>query len=165
MSRTRQTPRLGALKDVQIPAQITLAAAWTSFMFLYLYVDHLHLYKPGAIDAIRGGAVFTFDISPPLLTVFFASVAIPAVMVLLSLTLPARVNRIANLIVASLYIPYSIFNAAGETWDWVFFYGLSITIEVLILGFVLRSAWTWPRIPSVPAGLEDGGGLREQVRA
>jgi hypothetical protein len=72
-------------------------------------------------------------------------VAIPALMVMLSMTLPARVNRAINLVVASLYIPYSVVNAAGESWDWAFFYGLSIGLEVLLLAFILRSAWTWPR--------------------
>ena len=50
------------------PVQAKLAAAWTSFMFLYIYVDYFHLYKPGAIDEIRGGVILKFDISPPLLT-------------------------------------------------------------------------------------------------
>ncbi|MDP2013359.1 MAG: hypothetical protein Q8L05_03945, partial [Actinomycetota bacterium] len=71
--------------------------------------------------------------------------AIPALMVMLSMTLPARVNRATNLVVASLYIPVTVFNAAGESWDWAWFYGLSIGLEVLLLAFVLRSAWTWPR--------------------
>ncbi|MFM8836072.1 MAG: hypothetical protein ACKOFM_04380, partial [Actinomycetota bacterium] len=44
-----------------------------------------------------------------------------------------------------LYIPVTVFNAVGETWDWAPFYGLSIGIEVLLLAFILRSAWTWPR--------------------
>jgi hypothetical protein len=30
--------------------QAKLAAAWTIFMFLYIYVDYFHLYKPGVID-------------------------------------------------------------------------------------------------------------------
>ncbi|MEV3987211.1 hypothetical protein [Nonomuraea sp. NPDC049758] len=81
-----------------------------------------------------------------------ASVAIPALMVMLSMTLPARVNRATNLAVASLYIPCSVFNAVGESWDWAPFYGLSIGIEVLLLAFILRSAWTWPRTPAVAAG-------------
>ena len=53
-----QTAELTALEDRQIPAQAKLAAAWTSFMFLYIYVDYFHLYKPGAIDDIRAGVVF-----------------------------------------------------------------------------------------------------------
>ncbi|NRQ34080.1 hypothetical protein HII36_19805 [Nonomuraea sp. NN258] len=149
-SRTK-TPNL--LDNPPVPVQAKLAAAWTSFMFLYIYVDYFHLHKPGVIDNLRAGVVFEFDISPTLLTVMLASVAIPALMVMLSMTLPARVNRATNLVVASLYIPYSVFNAAGESWSWAPFYGLSIGIEVLLLAFILRSAWTWPRTPAVPAGL------------
>jgi hypothetical protein len=143
----------GALEDRRMPVQAKIAAAWTSFMFLYIYVDYFHLYKPGSIDDILAGVVFEFDISPTLLTMMLASVAIPALMVMLSVTLPARVNRATNLVVASLYVPYSMFNAAGASWDWAFFYGLSIGVEVLLLAFILRSAWTWPRRTASPATL------------
>ena len=135
-----------------LPVQAKIAAAWTSFMFLYLYVDFFNLYKPGVVDGILNGLVWRFDVSATLLTVMLASVTIPALMVMLSMTLPARVNRAANLVVASLYIPYSMFNAAGATWEWVAFYGLSIGIEVLLLAFILRSAWAWPSALAVPAG-------------
>ena len=138
-------PSRSALQDLRMPVQAKLAAAWTSFMFLCIYVDYFHLYKPGAIDQIRGGGIFKFDISPTLLTIFLVVIGIPALMVMLSMTLPARVNRATNLVVASLYIPVMVFNAAGASWDWAFYYGLSIGLEVLLLAFILRSAWTWPR--------------------
>ncbi|MEU4702585.1 DUF6326 family protein [Nonomuraea dietziae] len=150
MTIRTKTPNL--LDNPPVPVQAKLAAAWTSFMFLYIYVDYFHLHKPGVIDNLRAGVVFEFDISPTLLTMMLASVAIPALMVMLSMTLPARVNRATNLVVALLYIPYSAVNAAGESWDWAFFYGLSIGVEVLLLAFILRSAWTWPRTPAAPAG-------------
>jgi len=140
------TPSL--LDNPPIPVQAKLAAAWTSFMFLYIYVDYYHLYKPGIIDDIRAGIVFEFDISPTLMTAFLALIAIPALMVMLSMTLPARVNRATNLVVASLYIPVTVFNAVGESSDWASFYGLSIGLEVLLLAFILRTARTWPRTPS-----------------
>ncbi|MEU5864549.1 DUF6326 family protein [Nonomuraea sp. NPDC047529] len=140
------------LDNRPVPVHAKLAAAWTSFMFLYIYVDYFHLHKPGVIDDLRAGVIFEFDTSPTLLTMMLASVAIPALMVMLSMTLPARVNRATNLVVASLYIPYSVFNAVGESWDWAPFYGLSIGIEVLLLAFILRSAWTWPRTTAVPSG-------------
>ncbi|MCT2581750.1 DUF6326 family protein [Actinophytocola gossypii] len=129
------------LDNPPIPVQAKLAAAWTSFMFLYIYVDYFHLYKPGAIDEIRSGVVFEFDISGTLLSIFTASVTIPALMVMLSMTLPVRVNRATNLVVALLYIPFSVFNAVGEAWEWASFYGLSIGIEVLLLSVILRYAW------------------------
>ena len=151
------------LEDRQVPVQAKLAAAWTSLMFLYIYIDYFHLYKPGAIDQIGGGVIFEFDITPTLLTIFVVVMAIPALMVMLSMTLPARVNRATNLVVASLYIPVTVFNAAGESWDWSYFYGLSIGIEVLLLAFILRSAWTWPRTTS-PSMTEPAAPHRPQIQ-
>ena len=139
-----RTPRSHtALEDLRMPVQAKLAAAWTSFMFLYIYVDYFHLYKPGAIDQIRGGVVWELDISQTLLTAFLTLIAIPSLMVFLSMTLPARANRLMNLIVAPIYIPVSIFNALGESWT--YFYGLSIGLEVILLALIVRYAWTWPR--------------------
>ncbi|OJF12906.1 DUF6326 family protein [Couchioplanes caeruleus] len=149
---TIRTNTPNVLDNPPIPVQAKLAAAWTSFMFFYIYVDYFHLYKPGALDDILVGVVFEFDISSTLLTTFLVSMSIPILMVVLSMTLPARVNRATNLVVASLYIPYSVINAVGESWEWASFYGLSIGLEVLLLAFILRSAWTWPRTPAVPAG-------------
>ncbi len=148
MTTRTKTP----LDNPPVPVRAKLAAAWTSFMFLYIYVDYFHLYKPGIIDNLRAGLILEFAISPTLLTIMLASVAIPALMVMLSMTLPARVNRATNLVIASLYIPFSAINGAGESWNWAPFYGLSIGIEVLLLAFILRSAWTWPRLPAAPAG-------------
>jgi len=145
-------PSQSTLEDLRRPVQAKLAAAWTSLMFLVIYIDYFHLYQPGEIDEIRGGVVFEFDISGTLMSIFFVIIAIPALMVMLSMTLPARVNRVTNLVVASLYIPIMVFNAAGATWDYASYYALTIGVEVLILAFILRSAWTWPRTPAVPAG-------------
>ena len=140
---TTPTPLPRQFDTSVIAVQAKLAAAWTSLMFLIIYIDYFHLYQPGEIDDIRGGVIFAFDISGTLLTIFFAIIAIPALMVMLSVTLRPRVNRAANLVVASLYIPVSVFNALGESWT--YFYGLSIGLEVAILALILREAWTWPR--------------------
>ena len=163
MNKTRPVPINSALTGPPIPVQAKIAAAWTSFMFLYIYVDFFNLYKPGVVDGILNGLVWKFDVSPTLLTFMLASVAIPALMVMLSMALPAGVNRPTNLVVASLLIPYSAFNAAGATWEWASFYGLSIGIEVLILAFILRSAWTWPR--TAPSATMPTSPDREAVRA
>ena len=149
--RTRQPTT--TLENLRIPVQAKLTAAWTSLMFFVIYIDYFHLYQPGAIDQIRGGGIFEFDITPTLVTIFLVVIGIPALMVMLSMTLPARVNRATNLVVASLYIPVMVFNAAGASWDWAFYYGLSIGLEVLLLAFILRSAWTWPRRNASPATL------------
>ena len=150
---TRSSTTAGAFQEARLPVQAKLAAAWTSFMFLYIYVDYLHLYKPGSIDEILVGVVHEFDTGPTFVALALTLMAIPILMILLSTTLPARVNRATNLVVATLYIPVSMYNVAGEeSWNYSYFYGLSIGLEVLLLAFILRAAWTWPRTSRATAG-------------
>jgi hypothetical protein len=149
-------PSRSPLEVLRLPVQAKLAAAWTSLMFFVIYIDYFHLYQPGAIDQIRGGGVYEFDITPTLVTIFLVVIGIPALMVMLSMTLPGRVNRATNVIAASLYIPVMVFNAAGASSDWAFYYGLSIGVEVVLLAFIVRSAWTWPRRTASPATLAAG---------
>ena len=148
---TRDDRTASALQEAHIPVQAKLAAAWASFMFLSIYVDYLALYKPGFVDEILAGIVHEFDTGPTFVALALTLMAIPILMILLSTTLPARVNRTINLVVATLYIPVSIYNATGESWTYFYFFGLSIGLEVLLLAFILRSAWTWPRRTTSPA--------------
>ena len=164
MNETRQ-PTTTTLEDQRLPVRVKLAAAWTSFMFLCIYVDYLALYKPGFVDDILAGIVHEFDIGPTFLGIGLTLIAIPSLMILLSTTLPARVNRTINLVVATLYIPVSMYNAAGESWTYFYFYGLSIGLELLLLAFILRSAWTWPRTPATMATSPDREAVRAQQQA
>ena len=160
----RKRPPTTTLEDQRIPVQAKLAAAWTTFMFLYAYVDIIAFFKPGVVDDILAGIVFEFDISQTLLTAFLALMAIPILMVVLSMTLPARANRITNLIVASVQVPYAAFNAVGESWT--YFYGLGVALEVIVLALILRYAWTWPRTaPSATMATMATSPDRQAVRA
>ncbi|SQD97333.1 conserved membrane hypothetical protein [Parafrankia sp. Ea1.12] len=156
MMRTRQPTT--TLEDQPIPVRAKLAAAWTSFMFLYAYVDILNFFTPGVIEDILDGKVFEFDLSQTFSTTALTLVAIPILMVVLSMTLPARATRITNLIVASLYVPVTAFNAVGESW--LYFYGLGIVLELILLALIVRYAWTWPR--TAPSATSPD---RETVRA
>ena len=158
--RTRQPTT--TLDDQRIPVGAKLAAAWTSFMFLYVYVDILAFFKPGVIDDILVGVVWEFDISQTLMTAFLALLAIPIVMIVLSMTLPARANRITNLTVASIQVPFAAFNAVGESWT--YFYGLGVALEVMVLALILRYAWTWPRTaPSATSPDRETDRARQQA--
>ena len=160
--RTRQLTT--TLEDQPIPVRAKLAAAWTSVMFLYVYVDILAFFKPGVINGILAGKVWEFDVSQTLLTTFLALMAIPIFMVVLSMTLPARATRITNLIVASVQVPYAAFNVVGESWT--YFYGLGVALEVILLALILRYAWTWPRTaPSATIATMATSPDRETVRA
>ena len=144
--RTRQPAT--TLEDQPIPVRAKLAATWTSLMFLYAYVDILNFFTPGVIEEILDGKVFEFDLSQTFSTAALTLMAVPILMVVLSMTLPAPVNRVANLVVALLYVPVTAFNVMGESW--LYFYGLGVVLELILLALVVRYAWTWPRaVPTV----------------
>jgi hypothetical protein len=143
MAEATAEPKSSVLEDNQIDVKLKLAALWTSFMFLYVYVDLLGFFKPGTIEDILVGKVFTFQITPLFIIVALVSVSIPALMIALSLLLPAKANRWTNIVLGILFIPYSLFNLAGAA-GWPHYY-FGAAVEVLLLALVLWYAWKWPR--------------------
>lgn len=134
---------LNTLEDIKVSVKLKLATLWVSFMFLYIYVDYFSLYMPSKIDDILKGKVFVFDITQGFLLSALASVTIPALMIFLSLALQAKVNRWTNISVATVYIPYTLFNLAGEAWMHMVF---GAVVEIVLLYQIIRYAWKWPRI-------------------
>lgn len=139
---TQITPQ-SALEDIKVSVKLKLATLWASFMFLYIYVDYFALYMPSKIEDILKRRVFLFDITQGFLLAALASVTIPALMIFLSVALPAKVNRWTNIIIAAVFIPYSLFNLAGEAWIHMVF---GAVVEVVLLCQIISYAWQWPRV-------------------
>jgi hypothetical protein len=129
------------LEDIKLNVKLKLAALWATFMFFYIYVDYFGLYKKGFIEGVIAGKVWQFNITQAFLLGALVSVAIPALMIFLSVALPAKVNRRTNLIVAAVYIPFSLFNLAGEVFNFMIF---GAAVEVVLLLLVIWYAWKWP---------------------
>lgn len=130
------------MEDIKLNVKLKLSALWVSFMFLYIYVDYFHLYMPSSVTDILAGKMFVFDITQLALLIGLVSVTIPAIMIFLSVALSAKVNRWMNIIIASLYIPYTLFNLVGEVWIHMVF---GAAVEVVILLLVIWYAWRWPK--------------------
>lgn len=131
-----------ALEDRKVSVKLKLATLWTSLMFLIIYLDYFALYMPGTIKDILKGRVFVFDITQGFLLAALSIVTIPALMIFLSVALPAKMNRWVNIIVAAVNIPLILFNLAGEAWTHMV---IGAAIEVALLCLILRYAWKWPR--------------------
>ena len=84
--------------------------------------------------------------------------AIPIAMVVLSTTLPARACRVTILGVASIYLLVSAANVIGESWT--YYFALGAALEAAVLALVIRTAWTWPRIPRPNSDVEGSRTLR-----
>jgi hypothetical protein len=132
------------LEDIKVNVKLKIAALWASFMFLYIYVDYFHLYMPGMVNDILQGKVFVFEITQGFLLAALVSVTIPTLMIFLSIALQAKVNRMTNIIVAAVFIPYTLFNLVGETpWIQMIF---GAAVEVVLLCLIIRYAYKWPQL-------------------
>lgn len=131
------------LQDSKVDLKLKLAMLWTSLMFLIIYLDYFHLYMPGKMIEIQTGRVFKFDITQGFLLTAMISVSIPALMIFLSVALPAKINKRINVIIATVYIPFILFNLAGEFWVHMVF---GAAVEVLLLSLIIFYSLKWPRL-------------------
>ena len=97
---------------------------------------------PGSIKEILAEKMYVFDITQVALMAELAAVSIPALMIFFSVALPATANRRANIIVAAIYIPFTLFNLAGAAWMHMVY---GAVVEVVLLLLIIRYAWKWPK--------------------
>ena len=119
-----------------------ISALWTSMLFVFVYVDHYSLFRADIRADIEAGKMSGFTINQSFLLVVTAYIAIPALMVFLSLILRPRVNRIANIALGVIYALTIIAGAIGER---NYYYILGSAIEVMSLAGIAYYAWTWPK--------------------
>ena len=67
--------------------------------------------------------------------------AIPSVMVFLSLVLKPRLNRWLNIVLGAIYTIIILITMPGE---WVFYICLGV-VEIALTTLVVWYAWKWPR--------------------
>jgi len=134
------------LENRKVNMKAKLALLWVALMFFYIYNDIFSLFQPGHVAGLVEGELEGVQFTQTLL--FGASVlmALPSIMVLLSLTLKARVNRLVNIVAGILHILVLIgtqFVGEGETWFYWRFYEI---LEALFIVLIIWNAWKWPTI-------------------
>ena len=80
-------------RDSWINPRIKIAALWASTMFLFGYVDLFGMFRADVRADIEAGKMFVFSIGQASLLGVTLYVALPSLMVFLSLVLPVRVTR------------------------------------------------------------------------
>ncbi|HEX4921027.1 MAG TPA: DUF6326 family protein [Candidatus Bathyarchaeia archaeon] len=129
------------LEDLKVPVKLKLSALWTSVMFCYIYADYFELFKPGKLERMIAGNGPFGQTTQGVLVVASLVLAIPSIMIFLSVALKATVNRRVNIIVGSLYTVIIMFTAS-RNWAFMRMYGV---IEIVLTGLVVWYAWKWPR--------------------
>lgn len=89
------------LEDIKINVKIKLSALWVTLMLFYIYADILGFYSPGVIEKVVSGEIGGMQITEIFLFSMAVWMAIPSVMVFLSLALKAKANRVINIIAGS----------------------------------------------------------------
>jgi hypothetical protein len=91
-------------RDTQADVKLVLCALWIAMLFAY--VDIFGFYRADVLDAALEGKVATtaFTVNQIFLTFTLIYILLPTLMVVLSLLLKPRVNRIINIAVSLLYI-------------------------------------------------------------
>jgi hypothetical protein len=139
----RQAAAGAGIDHVQLGVRSKLSALWATLMFLYVYADVLSLYRPGEIDDIRAGKMGPVDASQGTLLVASVVVIVPALMVVLSLLLPSRINRWTNIAAGVVFTLVNIANVIGESWVYYWVFGI---LGILITSLIVRYAWASPEI-------------------
>jgi hypothetical protein len=127
-------------EEEKIGIKVRLAGAWTTLIGLYIYADFLSLYRPGQLEEVARGVIGPLEVSQGTLLVASLIVIIPASMIVLSLLLPTRVNRPANMVLGVLYTLVNLSNLAGEEWAYYFLFGAA---EIAVTGLIFFTALRW----------------------
>ena len=128
-------------QDYRINPRIKIAALWTSMILAFAYVDLFGLFRRDVRADIEAGKIAGFTIGQGYLLGVTIYVLVPSLMVFLSLVLPVKVTRMANMVLAALYAVTVAGSAIGE---WNYFILGSLTEAALLAG-VIFYAWTWPK--------------------
>jgi hypothetical protein len=130
-------------EDVIINVKVKISALWVTLMFFYLYADVLTFYQPGTLEEIMAGEIAGMQINQVFSLTSAIVMAIPSVMVFLSLTLKAKANRWTN-IIAGIYSAVVLLTAnllvPGVTYG--IFYGI---VEAVLIALIVGYAWKWPK--------------------
>ncbi len=135
------------MEDIKISIKMKLSALWIAMMLLYIYADILSLFRPGQVQEMMEGLMGPFPVTQASLITASILMAIPAVMVFLSLTLKPKVDRWTNITLGVLYTLVNISNLIGETWVYYIFFGI---VEIVLTLLIIWYASKWPKQEGQP---------------
>jgi len=139
-------------QDYWINPRIKIAALWASMLFIFAYVDLFSLYRSDVRADIEAGQIFGFTIGQGFLLGVTVYILVPSLMLFLSLVLPVRVTRMANIVLAALYAVTIVGGTIGES---NYYYILGSITEAALLAGVVYYAWTWPKASDAVAAPAD----------
>lgn len=133
-------------EDIKINIKIKLAALWTALMFCYVYGDFFSLFVPGRIQRLMDGNSGAGETTPVTLLLYAVLLALPSLMIFLSVTLKARLNRVLNIIAGIFFTLVMILVTATSLGEWMIFYTFLGLVEILLTCIIVWQAIKWPTL-------------------
>lgn len=130
-------------EDIKVNIKIKLSALWTSVTLCYLYGDYFELYVPQKTQGLVNG-VNMLD-SPMKLFAAAIMLAIPALMVFLSIILKSTLNKRLNIIFGICYTAIMVLIALTSLTPWRTFYVFLAIVESCITSSIVYYAWKWTK--------------------
>ncbi len=132
-----------ALEDVPVPTRYKLSAMWASVMFCYIYVDYFELFVPGKLQEMLNGRMGPLGpVTQGVLLGTGIMMALPSLMIFLSLTLRATATRWLNIVMGAIYTAIMLAVVSGS--GWVFYVSIGL-VEAALTALILWTAWKWPK--------------------
>ena len=131
------------LENQKVNIKIKLSFLWTSVLFCYVYGDYFQLYVPNKVDSLITG-VNMLD-SPSKLLIASIVLAIPSVMIAISVLLKPRINRLLNIIFGIIFTLMMLLIAFTSLTEWYTFYVFLAILESIITVLIVWYAWKWPK--------------------
>jgi hypothetical protein len=111
-------------------------------MCLYIYNDYFSMYLPGVITNMSSGRMGPLGLATPRVLVGVSVLlAIPALMILLSVALPAVASRWLNIVFGLAYTVVEALTFLGPA----IFYRIVVALEIALTIFIVWRALRWPR--------------------
>tara|TARA_R110000868_G_scaffold22001_4_gene90776 strand:- start:5189 stop:5590 length:402 start_codon:yes stop_codon:yes gene_type:complete len=131
------------LENPKVNIKIKLSALWTSVLFCYVYGDYFELYVPKKVEGLVTGE----NILDSPIKLFIASfvLAIPAIMIALSILLKPKINRVLNILFGTIFTLMMLLIAFNSLTTWYRFYLFLALLESGITFLIVWYAWKWPR--------------------
>ena len=129
---------------MKVNVKIKLALFWVALMFFYLYNDLFSFFKPGTVEELVGGSLEGIVFTQELLFGAALLMALPSIMIFLSLTLKAKMNRMVNIIVGIFHMIVLVGTllVPGDLWV---YYATYMVFEAVFIILIVGHAWKWPK--------------------
>jgi len=133
---------LSQLSEFKINIKLKLSALWGAVMSLYIYCDYFELYTPNKIEGMIDGTTIFGSGDQMALLGLSSIILVTSLMICLSVLLPARINRVLNIVIGFIMTLMQAYISFIAGW---YFYKMYAVVEAILTLIIVWYALNWPK--------------------